>query len=284
MHSLASPFWQGMFFLGAGLYLLWEIFVGWRRGVVRGAVYFGAFVLSGFVGYVAGRAAYTIWGKLFPGTAFLAGLATGALALLFVLVFCLLLGALLFKRTSQQSSAMVRLLFGGGGALFGLLLGLAVLWGAISIVRVAGTMAESPISGHPAAEAPGILRSFAILKESIELGSAGKFVESVDIVPPQTYKMITQVGKVVSDRATMVRFLDYPGVQEIIQNPRMIRLLEDPALKNHNLPDLITGQSLLDAANDPALTKQLKNVDLQKALDYAVPSAEASPSPKKKKP
>ena len=288
MNSLASPLWQGIFFVTSGLYLLWEVWVGWRRGVVRSAVYFCAFVLSGFVGFAVGQGVYTICAKLFPGSAFLAGLAAGAIATTLILLLCVLLGALLFKRTAQQSSAFVRLLFGGGGALFGLLTGLAILWGAISLVRVAGTMAESTIIGRPSAEAPGVLRSFATLKESIELGTAGRLVQSVDVIPPQGYKMIAQIERLRNDRAAMMRFLDYPGVQEIVRNPRVAKILENPTLlgasQNINISDLITNNALIDAANDPELAKLLKKFDLQKALDYALPSADASPTPKKKKP
>ena len=93
MNSLASPFWQGIFFLCAGLYLLWEVWVGWRRGVVRSAIYFCAFVLSGGVGFAIGQSVYTICGKLFPAAALIASLAAGAFATIFVLLLCLLLGA-----------------------------------------------------------------------------------------------------------------------------------------------------------------------------------------------
>ena len=288
MHSLASPLWQEVFFIGAGLYLLWEAWRGWRRGVVRSAIYFIAFVLSGFVGFAVGQGVYTLMEKTLPGTAFVTALATGAAATIIILLLCVLLGALLFKRTAQQSSAFVRLFFGAGGSLFGLLTGLAILWGGISLVRVAGTMAESAIVAHPGAEAPSLLLNAATLKESIELGPAGKIVESVDAMPPEAYRMITQITKLTNDQAAMMRLLDYPGVQEIIQNPRVVRLLQDPATlrssQNRNISDLIMNKAVIEAANDPELAKLLKKFDLQKALDYAVPSAEASPTPKKKKP
>ena len=288
MHSLASPFWQQIFFLVSGLYLLWEVWLGWRRGVVRSAVYFGAFERSGFVGIAVGQGVYTICIKMFPAMAFMVSLCAGVFATLCVLLLCLLIGALLFKRTAQQSSALVRLLFGVGGAFFGLLLGLAVLWGAISLVRVSGAMAEISIAGRPSAQAPPLLRSFATLKESIELGSAGKLVESVDVMPPQAYKMIDQIGKLSRDPTAMQRLLDYPGVQQILQNPRIVRLLENPELarasQSANPLAIMRSQAIIDAANDPEVQKLLTNFDYQKALDYAVPTAEASPTPKKKNP
>ena len=149
-------------------------------------------------------------------------------------------------------------------------------------------MAESSIAGHPAAQAPAFLRSFATLKESIELGSAGKLVESVDVLPPQAYKMISQIGRLRNDPKAIARLLDYPGFQEILQNPRIARLLDDPATahaaQKHNISDLIASKAILDAANDPEIINLLKNFDLQKALDYALPPADDSPTPKKKKP
>jgi hypothetical protein len=41
-------------------------------------------------------------------------------------------------------------------------------------------------------------------------------------------------------------------------------------------------RGLLDAVNDPSLQKQISRLDLQKALDYAFPGPQSSPSPGKK--
>jgi hypothetical protein len=136
------------------------------------------------------------------------------------------------------------------------------------------------------AEAPAVAKSLIALKDSLELGPAGKIAESVDVVPPGIYEMVTRIGKLTSDPQAMMRFLDYPGIQEVLQNPNVAALMNDPdivrAAQNRDFIRLMGSPELLKAVNDPALQKKLAGVDLQKALDYAFPPPQASPSPHKK--
>jgi len=282
--NLASPFCQGMIFLFAALFLLWETWGGWRRGVVRSAIHFSAFVFSGILGLLAGQATAFVVEKMLPGYGLLSGALIGSLVTLIVLALALLLGAILFKRTAQQPTGFMRMLYGGGGAFFGLLTGLVLLWGGITIIRTFGVAAQVVMGSQPVKSAPPVAKALLTLKESIELGPAGKVVESLDILPPEIYKMLVQIGKLTSDREAMMRFLDYPGVQELMRNPRMLALLNDPAVSHaagqKNFLSLMQSKELLEAAQDPALQKQLAGFDLQKALDYAFPTAQASPEKK----
>lgn len=282
----ASPAWQGGLFLAAFLFLLWEIWSGWRRGVIRSAVSFCAFVFSGFLGIFAGQATAFVVEKILPGYGFLAGAFVGSAVTLVVLGLALFLGAILFKRTGQQPSSLIRLLYGLGGAFFGLLTGLVLLWGGITIIRTFGVVAQTAIGNRRAADAPAIAKILVTLKDSLELGSPGKIVESVDAVPPGVYEMVVRIGKLTSDKEAMMRFLDYPGVQEILQHPRVAALLNDPDVvrdaQSMNFPGLMQSKELLEAVNDPSLQKKLTGLDLQKALDYAFPSPLPSPSPHKK--
>ncbi len=282
----ASPSWQGAIFLGALLFLLWEIWSGWRRGVVRSGIHFCAFVFSGFLGILAGQATAFVAEKMLPGYGLFVGALVGSVVTLVVLALALILGAVLFKRTGQQSSGMVRLFYGGGGAFFGLLTGLFLLWGGITIIRTFGVVAQTAMGDRPPTQAPPVARAMVKLKDSLELGPAGKVVESVDVVPPGIYEMIVRIGKMSSDQEAMMRFLDYPGMQEILQHPRVTALLSDPsvtlAAQEHNFLALMQNKALLEAVNDPTLQKKLAGLDLQKALDYAFPKPQASPSSEKK--
>ncbi|MEI6280013.1 MAG: CvpA family protein [Verrucomicrobiae bacterium] len=283
--NLASPFWQGMIFLFAALLLLWEIWGGWRRGVIRSAIHFSAFVFSGILGILAGQATAFVVEKVLPGYGFLSGLLAGSLVTLVVLALALLLGAILFKRTEHQPSGLVRMLYGAGGAFFGLLTGLVLVWGGITLIRTFGVAAQVAMAGRPGKSDSPLAKAMLTLKESLELGPAGKVVESVDVLPPEIYGMIVRVGKLTSDREAMVRFLDYPGAQEILRNPRMAALLNNPAVaraaEQKNFLFLMRNRELFEAVQDPALQKQLSEFNLQKALDYAFPAAQASPAPKK---
>lgn len=284
--SQASPAWQGVLFFAAFLFLLWEIWTGWRKGVVRSAINFCAFVFSGLLGILAGQATAFVVEKVFRGWGFLAGAFVGSMVTLGVLGLLLLLGAILFKRTGQQPSSMIRLLYGFGGAFFGLLTGLVLIWGGITIIRTFGIAAQTAIGNRPPAEAPAVAKALITLKDSLELGPAGKVVESVDAVPPGVYEIITRIGKLTSDPEAMMRFLDYPGVQEIIQHPRVAALMNDPDVvgdaRSKNFLGLMQSRALLDAVNDPSLQKKLSALDLQKALDYAFPKPQTSPTPHKK--
>ncbi|TSA37274.1 MAG: hypothetical protein D4R65_01100 [Verrucomicrobiaceae bacterium] len=279
--NFASPFWQGILFLAAILFLLWETFAGWRRGVVRSGIHFCAFIFSGVLGMLAGQATAFVVEKVAPGYGFLAGALVGSFLTLLILGLMLFLGAILFKRTGQQSSGLVRLFYGAGGAFFGLLTGLALVWGGITLIRTFGVAAGIAAGNRPAGAIPPIAKGMLTLKESLELGPAGKVVESVDIIPPKIYDILTKVGKLTSDQEAMMRFLDYPGVQEIMQNPRVAALLNDrsvsAAAEQKNFLLLMQNRALLNAMQDPVLQKQLTEFDLQKALDYAFPT----PSQKK---
>ena len=150
----ASPFWQNALLYGASLFLLWEIYDGWRRGVIRSGLHFGAFVLSGFLGMMVGQAIAAVVAIVMPGVSFFAGLGVGLAVTLIVLAICLFLSAIVFKRTYQQPPGFVRTLFGLGGAFFGLLTGLFILWGTISLVRASGALAQSSMAGRKPKDAP----------------------------------------------------------------------------------------------------------------------------------
>ncbi len=286
--TLASPAWQAVLFAAAALFLLWELWAGWRRGVVRSAVHFVAFVFSGIAGFGIGQFAGTLIGKVFPAYGFLIGLLIGSVLTLSILVVALVIGAILFKRTGQQSSGIIRFFYGAGGAFFGLLTALAILWGGITIIRAFGAIAESAVAGQPAANLPPVTRSLLKMKESLELGPAGEVVASVDVVPTNVYDTIARAGKLASDPDALMRFLDAPGIQSALQNPKITNLLNDPAVleaaERRDFFALLQNPRLAAAAADPEVAHILMSIDLQKALDYALPPAQSSPTPAPKKP
>ena len=264
--------------------MLWETYAGWRRGLIRGGLHFGAFVASGLLGMLVGQTVAAVVGVVLPGVAFLAGLLTGAAAALVILGACLFLGAVLFKRTSQQPPGLVRWVFGAGGAVFGLLTGLFILWGAVSIIRTSGALAKSGMVGQKSQDAPASARTFAMLKDSLEMGPVGDIVESIDILPSQAYENMTRLGQLAKNKDAMMLFLDYPGVQEIVTHPRIQALMQDPVVvqsaENKNFIALIQSRSVLNAATDSSLQKLIMALDLEKALDYAMPPKQNPTSPK----
>jgi hypothetical protein len=275
MEGDTSRVWQIGLLVAAGLFLVWEIHAGWRRGLVRGLFHFGAFVLSGLLGFYAGRTAAAVAGFLSPQHSILVGLGVGAAVTLVVLAVCLLVPNLLFKRTSQQPPGALRLVFGAGGALLGLLTGLFILWGGITLVRAGGAIAASQTTTLPAHRIPGTTRALVTMKNALEQGPAAPMVESVDILPATTYGTISRIGTLTRDPDAMLRFLDDPGIQRIVAHPRMQTLIADPdvrwAAENGDFVSLLGNPSVHRAATDPSLRELVLSVDLQKALDRALP-------------
>lgn len=299
-----------MLLLASVLFLLWETWRGWRAGLVRSGMQLAAIVLSSVVGYAAAQVAAAPFGGLRDVTGFCVGAAVGGGLALVVFLLIWILGAVLFKRTEHQGSGLIRIFWGFGGAIFGFLLGILLLWGGISVVRALGALGEARVAATAAQEraasaqapagqavfrskevpasrrasaADGIASGLATLKQSLELGPAGKFVESVDVLPPDFYELLVQIGQVTGDQDTMLRFLQYPGIQEIIQSPRIVELVNDPAVikaaQDRNFLGLMGNKALLKAVEDPELAKQLGSIDLRAALKFALESAPASPSP-----
>ena len=282
--NFASPLWQTALFLFAGGFLLWETWRGWKRGIVRSGIQFGAFVVSGLLGLLAWQATAFVADKIVPGYGLFAGAFAGSLVTLVGLLLMLFLGAILFKRTGQQPSRVLRLVYGFGGAFFGFLTGLLLVWGGITIIRAFGAAAQVAVDNEHGQQAPPAAKALLTLKDSLELGKAGQFVGAVDIVPPEMYETLSRVGKLTSDEEAMARFLECPGVQTILAHPRMAALINNPsvarAAEEKNYLAVMQNKALFDAVQDPAFQKLLMEFDLQKALDYAFPKPQPSPTPK----
>lgn len=280
MDGQPSALWQNGVLYAAALFMLWEIYGGWRRGLIRSALHFGAFIGSGIIGLLVGKTIAAGVGVVMPGMALVSGLVAGTTSALAILGLCLFLGAFLFKRTSQQPPGLMRWMFGIGGAFFGFLTGLFLLWGAITLVRTSGTLADantaSPLS------AP-----LSKIKSALEQGPMGGLVESVDIMPTDAYANIARLGTLSKNPDAMMRFLDYPGVQEVVSHPKVRELIQNreliQAAERKDYLTLLQNRALREAAGDPELQRLVMDIDLQKALDYAMPDGQDSTTQKPKK-
>ena len=281
--DLSSPFWQNTIIYLAGLFLVWEIYGGWRRGVLlllRVLVVFGAFVASGFLGLLAGQGTAGIVGFVMPGFSLAAGLLAGSIVTLLVLAVCLFLSTVVFKRTHQQPPGLVRWFFGIGGAFFGMLTGLFLLWGGVSIIRAGGAIAKA------SANSSEIPHTLVALKDSLEKGPLGGLVISVDIMPTEIYDRMMRLSELSKKPDAMARFLDDPGVGKILAHPRVQALINDPQLiqaaETKNFAVLMQSRALMNAVTDPSLQKLISELDLEKALDRATATKQNPATPSKK--
>ena len=262
--------------LAAGLYLLFEIWRGWRRGVMRHGMSVVALLVAGGIGWIfawmTGFVSDWIIPLPYPGGRLIFGLIA-ALAFYFAAVA---LSSMLFKKTAQQPPGLVRLFYGAGGGFFGLIFGLLILWGGISIFRTLGAVAEAR------QVAPGDEQLVAI-KESLEEGATGGLVEKVDIVPANIYGLITRIMRVTQSPEATARFFAYPQTQELLTQPKILELFTDPAVasaaSDGNYLSILTSPKLAEVASDPEVQKFFTGFELEKALDYALQESAPSPVP-----
>ena len=289
---VGSPFWQTAFLFAGAIFLIWQVWRGWRAGLFRSGVNFAGILVSGVFGLLAAELAAAPFGGLRYLPGFLAGVVVGG-GLGILLFFAIwLIGALTFKQTEHYAFGPLRFIWGIGGALFGFLFGWAILLGSISLVRTLGAVAEARLElPEPSTPQPETTRrvtnGVATLKKSLELGSAGRLLESVDVLPPAFYELVAQFGRLTSDPEKMRRFLDYPSIQEVLQNPRVVDLFTDPdvvrACQDKNVLKIFNNQTVAAAWKDPVLAEQLRKVDLSAALKFALESPSPSPSPSPRK-
>lgn len=271
--------------LAAGLYLLFEIWRGWRRGVVRHGVSVIALLTAGGIGWIFAWMTGGIADRLIllpvPGGRVIVGVTAGLAFYLAVVT----LSSLLFKKTSQQSSGLVRLFYGAGGAVFGLIFGLTILWGGVSIMRALGAVAqgEEVAAAQSGGRAEPVDQKFVALKDSLEQGATGRVIEKVDIVPPNIYGLITKIVQVSRTPGAAVRFFEYPATQQLLMQPKIAALLTDEsvagAATEGNYLGLLTNPKISEVVSDPEVQESFTGFELEKALDYALQSPPTSPIP-----
>ena len=294
-----SPLWQVVFISFGVILILFEVVRGWRLGLMRqiarlialGVAYAAAF----FGGSLFVPVARSVFKMPDPALSILCG------AILAVAAYMILsgVGAILFKRTSQQESGLIYLIYGVVGAILGLFFGLFLLWMTVAGVRAVGALAEGPArsssgaaarSAHdPTSHALDVRRRFlsqsedgkqtlaislARLKNSLELGLLGSVLKNTDPVSQRTYETLEKAGSVLSSPERAQKFLTFPGAHELAEHPKIVALRSDPEVADliaqGRFLDLLQNPRVIDAANDPILAERVRKFDIQRALDYAL--------------
>ena len=267
---------SGWLWLAAGLYLLFEIWRGWRRGVVRHGVSVFALLTAGGIGWIFAWMTGFVSDRLIPLPPPAGRMVFGLAAGIAFYVAAVVISSTLFKKTSQQPPGKVRFLYGVGGAFFGLIFGLTILWGGISIFRALGAVAAARET------APGDAELVA-LKESLEEGTTGALVDKVDIVPSEVYGLITKLVRMTQSPDAVARFFAYPKTQQLLAQPKIAEFLQDPsvigAASEGNYFALFANPKVAEIIADPGVQKSFETFELEKALDYALYQSAPSPAP-----
>ncbi|MBA3651318.1 MAG: hypothetical protein H0W66_07540 [Chthoniobacterales bacterium] len=291
--TAGSQLWQIIFISFALLLVALEIARGWRLGLVRQLVRLLALAAAYGAGLFGGRLLLPVLRPFLRVPDLFISFVAGAILALAVYAVISTLGAILFKRTGQQSAGLVRLVYGICGALLGIFFGLFSVWLVVVAIRSTGAIASAElrapdaVASRPARPAPlrsarpnppndpaPMIQSLAKLKNSIELGRFGETVKAVDVVPAQTYQTLGKVGTVASSPRSAERFLTFPGAKELTENPKIITLRDDPEIieliQRQRYLELLQHPKLIEAMNDPTLARQVKSFKFQEALDYAL--------------
>jgi uncharacterized membrane protein required for colicin V production len=282
--------YQAGFFLGAIVFVLFSAWHGWRLGIVRQVISILALAAAYVLGYFGGGTLGPLLQRFFdlPERALA---VFGAVGLGFLIYCCIvLIGAIAFKKTAQQSVGLVRLGYGMSGAACGALYGLFLVWIMVLAIRLLGSVAETQIAvtknprlslngpsptPTPAPTPPSaMIRGLAHMKQSLEQGAAGAVVQQVDPIPGTLYSVLHKLGTMVSDEKSVDRFLNYPGVKPLLAHPKIAALQNDPGITRdilaRNYLALLRNPRILSAANDTEIGELMRKFEFEKALDYAI--------------
>jgi colicin V production protein len=283
--TAGSPVWQTVFLSFAIVLILFEIVRGWRLGIIRQLMRVAAVA----AGYAAAYFGGDLLVPLLRSSLKMPDMIISALggAILAVVAYGIIasLGTILFKRTAQQSSGTIRLVYGLSGALLGVGFGAFFIWLVLVGIRMAGSIADAQVQARSKMESSrpspsganldvdSITTFLARLKSSVEMGAVGNVVKKTDVMPTGVYQTLSDTGTVLSNPETARKFLSFSGVRELSEHPKIVALRNDPEIAEMiaqgRLIELMRDPRILDAMNDPALMERIKQFDLKKALEYA---------------
>lgn len=259
--------------------------VGWRRGVIRQLV--AIFALGG-----ACVAAFILGPMLAPMVpplgfpVFVRPLVAGIVIGISVWCVTLLLGAILFKKTEQQSFGLIRFVYGSLGAAFGLFFGIAVLTLAAWGIRLGGSFAEgiqrsSTVKNRSIYKPePGAVLS---LKHVLDRTSLSSVLAKIDPLPGTLYPQLEKAGQILGSPDSLERLLALPEMEPITRHPKLIALREDSqvqaSIKAGDIFALLRNPKVRAAANDTQLMTALNRINLEHQVDVALGSKENKEKP-----
>jgi uncharacterized membrane protein required for colicin V production len=284
---------QFAFFVFVAVFLLAQMWRGWRNGVMRQLCNLLALLSAYVAAWFGGGLLVPLLRPLgYPDMVLsLAGSCLFAIAVYLVIYA---VSVIVFKKTSQQDVGIFRFGYGAAGALVGGVAGLLFIWGVVVVIRLLGTVAESEIeASRLALEKPVLqhsqpaklptppnatVRGLAQMKHSLEHGVTGPVVDYIDPMPHKTYEIMGKIGRIVSSPASTDRFFHFPGAQSLADHPKIAALYKDPSvikeINAKNYLGLLKNQRVVDAVNDPELAALIRRFEFEKALDYSLDTAQ----------
>ena len=140
-----SPLWQAVFISFAVVLILFEVVRGWWLGLLRQLVRVAALVAAYAAAVFGGRLLVPIARPFLKMPDIVLSILAGAVLALVIYAFGTSMGMVLFKRTGQQNSKLVQLIYGFAGAIVGLFFGAFILWTIVVRVRAVGAVADAQV-------------------------------------------------------------------------------------------------------------------------------------------
>jgi hypothetical protein len=306
-----SPLWQVVFISFGVILILFEVVRGWRLGLMRQITRLIALGTAYAAAFLGGSLCVPVARSFCKMPDPVLSMLCGAILALAAYALVSGIGAILFKRTSQQESGLVYLIYGFAGAILGLFFGVFLLWLTVASVRAIGALAQGQARSRPRAAAhdaqdatsraldvrrrflsesddgvPALATSLARLKNSLELGLLGSVFKGTDPISHRTYETLEKAGSVLSSPERAEKFLTFPGARELSEHPKIVALRSDPEIADliaeRRFVDLLQNPRVIDAANDPVLAERVRKFDIQRALDYALEQNSSTVKPLKR--
>jgi len=268
-----SEYWRNVFFALAGGWVLLSFLRGWTQGILRQLLVplavFGALVAVILVTPTA--SGYLYQNTRLPASALLLGFAIW----LFAYNLLVFVGGIIFKRTREQDFAIVRLVFGVGGAIIAVVYAFLQIWVIVVGIRILGHVAEDQIAVQSSRNAvsSGLVVGLARLKNSLELGSGKVVLDQLDPVPLEAYRRLDQCTQLLANPRAIGRLLESPALRGIWENPRIRALQADPeileAIRRGDFLSILSNPKVFALWTDPSIRALLSGDQIQAACDYA---------------
>jgi hypothetical protein len=269
----ASEYWRNLSFALAGGWVLLSFFRGWTQGILKQLLVplavFGASVAAILITPTA--SGYLYQNTRLPASALLLGLAIWFLAYNLLL----LVGGIIFKRTRDQDFAIVRLVFGVGGAAVAVVYAFLQIWLVVVGIRIFGRVAEDQIAVQSSRNSVsgGLVVGLVRLKNSLELGSGKIVLDQLDPVPPEAYRRFDQCSQLLANPRAFGRLLESPALRGLWENPRIRALQSDPelleAIRRGDFLSVLSNPKVFALWTDPSIRALLSGDQIQAACDYA---------------
>jgi hypothetical protein len=270
-----SEYWRNVFFALAGGWIFLSFIRGWMQGILRqllvplailGATVAVVLAMPTASGYLSQKARLPVSSS---------ALLLGVTIWLFTYNLLVFAGGIIFKRTRDQDLAIVRLVFGAGGAVVAVVYAVLQIWLVVIGVRVLGRVAEDQITLQSSRNtgSSGLVTGLARLKNSLELGSGKVILDHLDPVPPETYRQLNQCSQLLANPRAIGRLIESPALRGVWENPKIRALQADPeiseAIKRGDLLSVLSNPKVVALWTDPSIRTLLSGKEVQAACDYA---------------